>query len=203
MKISLVFPFVLMGCALLGGGQSQREQVSRGAVCGDASIIGQSVGQISSDTQGCGIENAVSVSSVGGVSLSQASIMGCSTARVLDSWVENDLDQILGIKGGGLAEIKGAAHYGCRTRNHKRGAKISEHGKGRAIDISAFLFEDGSTLSVQDDWGRGRNGRLLKRLHKSACGPFSTVLGPGSDGYHEDHFHFDTANHRGGGTYCR
>jgi hypothetical protein len=28
-------------------------------------------------------------------------------------------------------------------------------------------------------------------MRKSACGRFSTVLGPGSDGYHEDHVHVD------------
>ena len=32
----------------------------------------------------------------------------------------------------------------------------------------------------------------------SACGRFSTVLGPGSDGYHESHIHLDIAERRGG-----
>jgi hypothetical protein len=27
-------------------------------------------------------------------------------------------------------------------------------------------------------------------------------LGPGSDGFHEDHLHYDVARH-GGGAYCR
>jgi hypothetical protein len=203
MKIAMVFPLVLMGCALLGGRGDRVIEVTQGAVCGNPLILGSEIGRVESETPGCGVERAVSIKSVGGVLLSRESVMECSTARVLNAWVENDVDRILGIKGGGVSEIQVAAHYVCRTRNHKAGAKISEHGKGRAIDISAFTFADGSELSVKDHWGRGRDGRLLKRLHESACGPFATVLGPGSDGYHEDHFHFDTAQRDNDYTYCR
>jgi hypothetical protein len=37
-------------------------------------------------------------------------------------------------------------------------------------------------------------------LKKSVCGRFSTVLGPGSDGYHEDHVHVDLM-HRAPGRF--
>ena len=160
------------------------------------------MGRVEADVAGCGIENAVRVTSIGGVALSQASVMECNTAKTLNHWVKTDVDRVLGIRGGGLEELQIAAHYVCRTRNHQSGAKISEHGKGRAIDITAFNFADGSALSVEEHWGKGRNGRLLKRLHKSACGPFGTVLGPESDRFHQSHFHLDTATHRGG-AYCR
>ena len=70
------------------------------------------------------------------------------------------------------------------------------------IDISAFILADGTSLSVLGDWNGG-NSRLMRQLHASACGPFRTVLGPNSDRHHRDHFHFDVAQHRGGGTYCR
>ncbi len=82
-----------------------------------------------------------------------------------------------------------------------RGAKVSEHGRGKAIDISGFVLADGSRLSIAKDWRRN-NGKMIKAAHKSACGTFGTTLGPGSDGYHEDHLHFDTANYRSG-SYCR
>lgn len=202
---AIFFPFILMGCALLGGRETQtRDLVTRGApICGNPLILGETVGRVESDTNGCGVAEAVRVMSVSGVALSQGSVMECSTAQVLNTWVANDMDRILGINGGGVRELQVAAHYVCRTRNHKRGARVSEHGKGRAIDISSFNFQDGTYLSVSEHWGRGRNGRLLKQLHSSACGPFATVLGPGSDGYHEDHFHFDTAQRDNDYTYCR
>jgi hypothetical protein len=44
---------------------------------------------------------------------------------------------------------------------------------------------------------------MLRRIHAAGCGPFRTTLGPGSDGFHEDHLHYDIERRRGGGTYCR
>ena len=105
-------------------------------------------------------------------------------------------------KGGGVAQIKVAAHYSCRTRNNRPGAKISEHGKGKAIDISGFRLRDGTEITVLKDYDSWQFGPALRRMRREACGPFGTVLGPGSDRYHNDHFHFDTARHRGG-AYCR
>ena len=90
-----------------------------------------------------------------------------------------------------------AAHYICRSRNNIKGGKISEHGKGRAIDISAFILSSGKVLTVE-----GNYNRLLRGIYKAACPYFRTTLGPGSDGYHENHFHFDTSA-RDGGSYCR
>lgn len=104
--------------------------------------------------------------------------------------------------GGGLSGLRVVAHYTCRTRNNRPGARISEHGRGKAIDIAALQLRDGSEIAVLRDWGQGPRGRILRRTHKAACGPFGTVLGPNSDRHHRDHFHFDTASHRGG-PYCR
>ncbi|MEQ8896779.1 MAG: extensin family protein [Roseovarius sp.] len=201
MRFIWVIPLILMGCGAFGG-RDDDEVSSRGSVCGQPAIKGRVVGEVDGASAICGIENGVEVTRVGGVSLSQPAIMGCNTARVLNAWVQRDVDQIVGNMGGGVQELQVAAHYVCRTRNHKPGAKVSEHGKGRAIDISAFHLRDGSEISVLRDWGNGRRGRALRRLHESACGPFGTVLGPESDRFHQDHFHFDTANYRSG-AYCR
>lgn len=128
--------------------------------------------------------------------------MTCDTAKALEKWVDKGLKKSVRSFGGGVKEIKVAAGYSCRTRNNRPGAKISEHGKGKAIDISAITLKNGDSLSVLKDWNNGKKGRMLKKMHKQACGPFGTVLGPNADRYHRDHFHFDTAKHRGG-AYCR
>jgi hypothetical protein len=128
--------------------------------------------------------------------------MDCDTAKALDSWVEKGAKPTVGRLGGGLKQINVIAGYSCRSRNSRAGAKLSEHGKGRAIDISGITLANGKTISVLDGWKKRADRKLLERLHKSACGPFGTVLGPKSDRYHQDHFHFDTARHRGG-TYCK
>lgn len=201
MRFILIIPLFLMGCGMFGG-RDDAEVSSRGSVCGQASIKGVVVGEVDGASKACGIANAVKVSRIGGVSLSQPALMECNTARVLNVWVKREMDQIVGIMGGGVEELQVAAHYACRTRNSRPGAKISEHAKGRAIDIAAFRLRDGSEISVLRDWDNGRKGRVLRRLHKSACGPFGTVLGPQSDRHHQDHFHFDTASYRSG-AYCR
>ena len=41
------------------------------------------------------------------------------------------------------------------------------------------------------------------RMRKSACARFSTVLGPGSDGYHENHVHVDLAQRSHGHRMCQ
>jgi hypothetical protein len=63
-------------------------------------------------------------------------------------------------------------------------------------------LRDGTLITLRNGWNDRDTGPLLRRLHKGACGPFGTVLGPDSDRFHRDHFHFDTARYRSG-PYCR
>lgn len=173
----------------------------KGQVCGDPDLQGEEVGSVSARIKGCGIKEAVRLRSVSGVKLSQASLMDCPTAKALKNWTEKSAKNALRSVGGGLKEYRIAAHYVCRTRNNKKGARISEHGRGRALDISGFVLKDGTQLTVLRGWN-SRYGKALKLMHKGACGPFGTVLGPRADRFHRDHFHFDTARHRSG-PYCR
>ena len=182
--------------------RKSRKLRERGAVCGDIALQGVPVGRVPGRIGGCGVEDAVRVRSVSGVTLSQQSVMDCGTARALKTWVEGSAKPALGRKGGGLVGLKVAAHYACRTRNNRKGARISEHGKGRAIDISGFTLQNGTTVSVLEGWNARSTSKAMRRMHQGACGPFGTVLGPNADRYHRDHFHFDTARYRSG-SYCR
>ncbi len=166
----------------------------KGSVCGDPDIKGEVMSPIKAKIKGCGLADPVRVTSVAGVRLSQAAAIDCPTAKALKRWVEDGLQPTLGRNG--AVELTVAAHYICRSRNNVRGAKISEHGRGRAIDIAGVVLENGKALSVV------RNFKTLRPAYKAACRVFGTTLGPGSDGYHEDHMHFDTAAHRNG-SYCR
>lgn len=174
---------------------AKKPKVSRkGSVCGVASIKGEEIGRVTAKTKGCGIDDPVRVTSVDGVRLSQTATMDCPTALALNKWVQNGLRPAFG--NAEVVELKVAAHYICRSRNNVRGAKISEHGRGKAIDISGFVLSNGKEISVQ-----GNFNKSIRKAHKAACGIFKTTLGPGSDGYHEDHLHFDTAS-RKGSAYC-
>ena len=174
----------------------------RGAICGNPDIQGQTIGRISSPTRGCGVAEAVRVRAVSGVSLSPAAVMDCQTAQTLNFWVGESALPRLRNTGGGLKAMRVIGHYACRTRNNRSGARISEHGKGKAIDISGFRLRDGTELTVLRDWDSKRGFKPLKNMHRDACGVFGTVLGPESDRFHQDHFHFDTARHFNG-SYCR
>jgi len=191
-----------------GGGSSSAPQITSqsstdiGKICRSSRIRGTKAAPIAPSLPGCGLASGVNVYEVSGVRLSQPATMDCETAKTLEKWVRKDLKGAVGRLGGGVSELKVAAHYSCRTRNHRPGAPISEHGKGKAIDISAIGLNDGSEISVQRDWGKGRKGRVLRKSHRQACKRFGTVLGPEADRAHRDHFHFDTARHQGG-SYCR
>ena len=174
----------------------------RGAVCGDRSIRGEALSPIAGRLRGCGIAEPVRVTEIDGVRLSQAAVMNCDTATSIKRWINEGVRPAVGRTGGGLSALGVVGHYVCRTRNHKPGAKISEHGKGNAIDIAALMLKDGSAITVLHGWCHRTQGPILKDVHRAACGPFGTVLGPNADQYHQDHFHFDVARHRGG-PYCR
>ena len=194
-----VNPVVVAAAAPQPGRETRSDKRAKaskkGSVCGVAAIKGEQIARISSKVKGCGIDEPVRITSVSGVRLSQAATLDCDTAKALNRWVESGLQPAFGRAK--VIELRVAAHYICRSRNNIRGARISEHGRGKAIDIAAVTLENGKTVSVL-----GGFGKELRRAHKAACGIFTTTLGPGSDGFHEDHLHYDTASHRSG-AYCR
>lgn len=179
----------------------KRMKRRKGSVCGDIDIQGDKVGRVTGKLRGCGARDTVRVREVSGVRLSQEAIMTCDTARALKTWVDKGIKPAFRRRGP-VVELKVAAHYACRTRNNRPGAKVSEHGRAQAIDISGFTMMDGEVITVLKGWGRGTTLKPLRQVWKSACGPFGTVLGPQSDSYHRDHFHVDIARYRGG-PYCR
>ncbi|MDF1854484.1 extensin family protein [Pseudooceanicola sp.] len=170
-------------------------------ICGDPDIQGVEVGRVSGTLKGCLVIDAVRVQSVAGVDLSTHAVMDCQTAKALKNWVDRGLRPAVGQRGGGIAGLRVVAHYSCRTRNSQKGAKLSEHAKGKAIDIAGIKLRDGSEITVLTGWNERKTRKVLHKAHAAACGPFGTVLGPDANRFHRDHFHFDTASYRGG-PYC-
>lgn len=173
-----------------------------GSVCGIPGIKGKALPAIAARVKGCGLAEPVEVTSVDGIALTPPATIGCPTAVALNDWVHSAAKPAFVGKGGGLEALRVAASYICRTRNNVPGAPISEHSKGKAIDISGFILAGGAEVTVTHDYRRGAYSATLKRVHQAACGPFGTTLGPGSDGRHEDHIHMDIASYRSG-DYCR
>lgn len=175
--------------------KASKKKPVKGSVCGDPDIRGEALQPIKGTSRGCGLAEPVRVTSVSGVALNPGATIGCDTAAALKDWIETGMAPAFGRRE--VVELKIAASYICRTQNNRRGAKVSEHGRGNAVDISAFVLADGTVWTVAQDYNR-----QIRKAQAEACGIFGTTLGPGSDGYHEDHLHFDIADH-GNGPYCR
>lgn len=169
--------------------------------CKDPRIIGQPVPPILGRGS-CGIASPVKITSIDGVKLSVPATINCRTARVFANWITSAARPMARqIFNSSLRSIQIYGTYSCRTRNHRPGARLSEHAFGRAVDIGAFTLQNGERITVLNGWGNGSQGRYLKQVWRKACGPFKTVLGPDADRAHRDHFHFDTALRRS--SYCR
>ena len=181
---------------------SEAGPVRRG-ICGSRALEGQQMPLIRSASGACGIAEPVSVTAIQGIALSRPATLDCQMARALADWVDESLVPAVGRRGGGVAEISVIGHYACRTRNSQPGARISEHARGMAIDIAGYRLNNGDLVQVEDSWRSGRDRRDLREMYEEACGTFRTTLGPDADQYHQDHFHFDLASHRSGGSYCR
>jgi hypothetical protein len=154
---------------------------------------------------GCFVHQAYRVRSLVGVQLNQASTFNCSVAGMTAHWLETVVQPAAeDAFGERVVGINVPSAYACRPRNNQRGAKLSEHGMGNAIDISVFTLASGRKVEVEQGWFGDRDSKaFLRQVRAEACGPFKTVLGPGSDAHHNDHIHLDMQKHRSGGSYCR
>ena len=154
---------------------------------------------------GCEVPNAWKVQSLGSVTFSQPAIMNCGMAEPVYSWLEDVVQPTAQRSfGESVVSVDIAASYSCRPRNNQSGAKMSEHGFGNALDISAFTLESGRKITVQQGWwGSSDERRFLHTVHDRACGEFHTVLGPDSGRAHKDHLHLDLQNRENGSVYCR
>lgn len=125
----------------------------------------------------------------------------CPALVALSIWEQHDLKrharEILGKE---VIRIRHYGTYACRNVYGRATGRRSEHASANAIDVAGFVLEDGSEISVLDDWGAdNEKGVFLEAIHDSACERFSVVLGPDYNAAHANHFHFDM----GAWTTCR
>ena len=192
---------ILRPARIVAAAAERRQAVARGTLCGDPAIQGKAIGSIPGPGA-CGVDGAVEVRSVAGVTLQPAPTIDCTTASALKAWVAQGVKPAVGTTGGGVSRLRVVGHYSCRNRIGGGASRLSEHALGRAVDIGGIGLKSGREITVLTDWNRGEAGRQLQAMWRAACGPFGTVLGPNANAAHRDHFHFDTARYRSG-SYCR
>ncbi len=159
------------------------------------------------DSGQCHVQNPVRLQAVKTqqnlVTLPEAPLLNCKFALRLSTWIRESAAPILAAQlNASVEKISTGPGYDCRGRNGDSSAKISEHGYGNAVDISTFSMHGGKVIAVQDalDTTSPSYG-ILHGLRASACGYFTTVLGPGSNAAHATHFHFDIGIHGKSGNY--
>jgi hypothetical protein len=130
---------------------------------------------------------------VAGAAVVPPATLACPMVSALDRWISEGL-QPAAYRwfGQPVIEIKQISAYSCRGMNGNPHARISEHAFGNALDIAAFTLADGRRITVREGWrGLPEERGFLRDVHAAACREFTTVLGPGSNVFHYDHFHFD------------
>ena len=148
----------------------------------------------------CTLEGAVALQSVvtpgGKVELPAHPRLLCAFAMKFGRWIAETAAPIIAAHAGAsLKTISTGPGLECRNRNGESSGKPSEHAKGNAIDVASFELTNRRRITVGDADMDIPLAVALKGLRTSACGYFTTVLGPGSNEAHKDHLHFDLGPH--------
>jgi hypothetical protein len=152
-------------------------------------------------SNGCSAAGAVQLLDIG-TPVANLGAMTCPVARQFARWAREAVQPAAQAwLGARVVRIESFGTYSCRPINSQPGAKLSEHGRANAVDISAFLLDDGRRITVLAGWnGRDQDARrFLRAVHQAACRRMGVVLGPDADAFHRDHLHLDM----GQGPYCR
>lgn len=150
---------------------------------------------------GCTVIGAVQLIDIG-VPVTGLKAMRCGLAEEFIGWTRNAVApaafQILGSR---LVKVETFGTYACRNTIGTATERLSGHALANAVDVSAFVLEDGRRISIESDW-RSDNGdvrRFLDLIHTSACKRFGTVLSPDYNAAHHNHLHLED-DHK---SFCR
>jgi hypothetical protein len=148
---------------------------------------------------GCGTPAPIAIAEVAQIRIDPPATVNCPFAAALHSWFSRSVQPLARKQvGASVIGIRNASSYACRRRNNASSGKLSEHARANALDIAAFDFGKKAQITVAggsggllQKIGLSAKGNFMKTVRKSACSYFNTVLGPGTDRYHGDHFHVD------------
>jgi hypothetical protein len=160
----------------------------------------------------CGMTHPFKVSAIanGTVSVEGPVTIDCSMIPALEDWLADVVQPAAQARfGQPVVGLTAFGAYSCRTVDNIAGAQLSEHAFGNAVDISGFKLADGRQIVIVQDWKKtdSQESAFLHEAHAGACQHFTTVLGPGADVFHYNHFHLDLAQHGATNTgprrYCK
>ncbi len=153
----------------------------------------------------CGIDYPIELSGLAsGVSVRPAVKLNCQVTLAFAKWVKFELVPSSRFRYlSGVERITPMGGYSCRKMNSRSSNPWSEHARGNAIDIGTITLKNGKEIDVRKkSFFAFREKGLLKAVRSDSCKYFSTVLGPGSDPNHWNHFHFDLRTRKSGYRHC-
>jgi hypothetical protein len=154
---------------------------------------------------GCGGEDLVRLEAVvlpdkHKVAVTPPATLRCAMASAIADWIRTDVTSLAAGLGTEPVVLDNFDSYECRGFNRVAGAHLSEHGRANALDVRAIKLADGRSIGLTD---RTVSRELRETVLHSVCARFMTVLGPGSDWYHEDHIHLDLMERHNNYKICQ
>jgi hypothetical protein len=151
----------------------------------------------------CHIDYPVKVSQLsGGIAMEPPATLDCEMAATFALWTKRELAPAARFRYfSGVRAIHQASSYSCR--NIAGTHTSSEHARGNALDVSRIELKNGRDIDVRKPgWFAFRQRGFLNSVRADGCEYFTTVLGPGYNYDHRNHFHFDIKPRQYGRRAC-
>ncbi len=170
------FALSLVGVGLTGCGLFRFEQREPWRAQAEEACLAQRLVQpsaymaLSSKIDGpgvCGMDHPFKVAAFtnGSVGLKSKVTLACPIIPRIDTWLDEIVKPAAMMYFGvPVVDVK-AGSYSCRPRNNQRGAKVSEHAFGNALDVMAFILADGREIRSS------RAGRATRPSRNSSGKP--------------------------------
>jgi hypothetical protein len=141
----------------------------------------------------CRVEDAIFIGGGATPLKPTGAVMACRQALAFSLWDRQVIQPIaMEMFGQKVASIDHYGSYACRRRYGREDTPVSEHAYANALDVAAFRLEDGTVISVLDDWSTpGLKSIFLHRVRDGGCRVFSGVLSPDYNQAHWNHLHLD------------
>ena len=185
----------------------QASAADAAACLADLTKLGVTFTQSKAAFAPCSIDNAVQLDSIrtdnDTVTFNGKPTFNCNFARKFSGWVADvAIPVVRDQEDKALSALSTGPGFECRNRNGESTGKISEHASGNAVDIDQIVLADKSRIAISQVANTSDpHYRMLMALRTSACGYFTTVLGPGSNAAHASHYHLDLGVHGKSGNY--
>jgi hypothetical protein len=158
-------------------------------------VEAQTVPAPSAPSEVCGVAEPVRMTSIGladgaKIDLPDRPILDCPFALVFSGFARDLMAPL-------ATAILGSRVSAIGTGP---GGAPNPHGKGIAVDVAQIALADRRRIAVGHE-AEPSEVLFVKTMRKAACGWFTTVLGPGSNAAHAEHFHFDILHHGGSDNY--